>query len=336
MLFDSHIQYLQAGSDIISTATYVHHFARQILLISCRYIRPSSYQCSFITFERAGFSHEEAVIQMREAVQIAQRAKDAYMRKNPGRSIKIALSLGPLGAMLQPPQEYSGNYPPPYGPALPTAGGEIQDEMMNNAEEALIQFHFERLDVFASDPATWAAIDIIAFETVPLAREALAIRKAMHQFYQRPIPAKPWWISFVIAEGSSFIDAAAQKAGAALCSSPRNAMPPNAIGINCTDIPRLEPVLDRICLDHPDIIRDYWLVVYPNGGWHYDPVTKQWHSASELVAKAGRSLEETWANQLYAAIESHRSRWRGVVIGGCCKCGVSHIEMLRRRVDQAE
>ena len=143
---------------------------------------------------------------MRKGVALAVQAKAAFLEKHPdvpACDIKIALSLGPLGAMLPVAQEYNGLYPPPYGPqsydeaqtsSAPRRTFNAQERATGadtNAEHALADFHLARLHVFSEDAETWEHVDCVAFETVPLAREVRAIRRAMGELTTRGARAGP-------------------------------------------------------------------------------------------------------------------------------------------------
>jgi len=201
-VLNAHLAFLRAGA--------------QIILIS-------TYQCSSFTFDKAGYSAENAREIMSKCVRLADEARSRFgAERRETRStesaapeesdtaVKIALSLGPFGAGLSPAQEFVGYYSPPFGPRGYTPGGgncnafAKDDEGRRKEDEAtaaLAQFHFERLCVFADDEATWDVLDFIAFETVPLVREIRAIRMAMANLERNAIKRKPWWISFVFPEG---------------------------------------------------------------------------------------------------------------------------------------
>lgn len=127
-----------------------------------------------------------------------------------------SLSLGPLGAQLAPGQEYSGLYPPPYGPtpnispsifsytkeAIEATSSTSSDfkSSGNLIEDALTSFHLTRLFQFSSSE-DWGKVSLIAFETIPNLIEARAIRRAMYLFNTLPFHAttsiKPFYISYV-------------------------------------------------------------------------------------------------------------------------------------------
>jgi homocysteine S-methyltransferase len=85
-----HCDYLLAGADVITTA---------------------SYQASFDGFAKHGYSKQEAIEFMQLSVALAFRAREEAMKILP-RKIKplVAASVGPYGASLADGSEYRGNY----------------------------------------------------------------------------------------------------------------------------------------------------------------------------------------------------------------------------------
>jgi homocysteine S-methyltransferase len=88
-----HADYLQAGADILITA---------------------SYQASPAGFQQQGYSAAEAANLLQRSVRLAQEARDAFWaegQNRPGRSRPlVAASVGPYGAYLADGSEYSGQY----------------------------------------------------------------------------------------------------------------------------------------------------------------------------------------------------------------------------------
>lgn len=119
--------------------------------------------------------------------------------RNGGARPSVVLALGPYGATTAPGSEYSGLYPPPYGlgdvksspphtnayplSPSPTAGSESCPE--SESEEALEQFHHDRLMIYASSAERWNQVRWVGFETIPLLREIRAIRKAMYKMEKK-------------------------------------------------------------------------------------------------------------------------------------------------------
>ncbi|KDN32933.1 hypothetical protein RSAG8_13980, partial [Rhizoctonia solani AG-8 WAC10335] len=126
----AHLAFLRAGSSIILTATY---------------------QCAPETFTRAGYTRDQTVAITHKAIALAVRAREEYMNTTPSGTPtpRIALSLGPFGATLSPAAEFSGIYPPPYGPSQPVTffAGEKAPEDELKAEDTLFEFHLNRISM---------------------------------------------------------------------------------------------------------------------------------------------------------------------------------------------
>ena len=87
-----HLDYLRAGADCISTA---------------------SYQVSAQGYREIGRSAHDADRALRLSMELAEQARADYARENP-RRIWIAASLGPFGAALHNGAEYHGRYDLPF------------------------------------------------------------------------------------------------------------------------------------------------------------------------------------------------------------------------------
>ncbi|KAG8653897.1 homocysteine S-methyltransferase 2 isoform X2 [Manihot esculenta] len=162
-----HLDYLEAGADIIITA---------------------SYQATIQGFEAKGCSGEESEALLKKSVEIACEARDIYYERcqaetsdgnNDNRVLKrrpilVAASVGSYGAYLADGSEYSGNY-----------GDEI-------TLETLKAFHRRRVQVLAESGA-----DLIAFETVP--------NKAFAELLEEENIKIPSWFSFNSKDGVNVV-----------------------------------------------------------------------------------------------------------------------------------
>ena len=83
-----HLDYLRAGADCISTASY------QVSALGCREL---------------GRDADDADRALRLALDLASQARSLYREENP-RSVQVAASLGPYGAALHNGAEYHGCY----------------------------------------------------------------------------------------------------------------------------------------------------------------------------------------------------------------------------------
>ncbi|GLB37084.1 putative homocysteine S-methyltransferase [Lyophyllum shimeji] len=302
LVVEAHLAFMRAGARIVLTDTY---------------------QASFETFEKAGYSHWEAKEAFLRSVHLADQARASFvsLTTEPSVIVKLGLSLGPFGAGLSPGQEYDGYYPPPYGPAAysdkePNRNSFDKDAVEDERRsiQALAKFHLDRLLVFARDPETWKMIDVIAFETIPLVREVAAIRQAMSSLKDAlaaegvDFVPKPWWTSFVLPNGrcpqTQFPGGpnmtVRDLVSAALAGTPTDHatdffLTPTGIGINCTS-PALIPELVQEISWAVEKLRGTqehapWLVLYPDGGDIYDTNTRSWVVASQ-------DKKDSWAVNL--------------------------------------
>lgn len=117
-----HLDYLQAGADIITT---------------------SSYQASFEGFARRGLDRLQAARLMQLSVDLALQARQRFMAGQPEGATAplVAASVGPYGAMLADGSEYRGDY------GLSVA--------------QLMDFHRPRLAVLAASGADLLACETI-------------------------------------------------------------------------------------------------------------------------------------------------------------------------------
>ena len=286
---------------------------------------------------------------MRKAVHLAHEARSRYLDEDPvqvSRNIRVILAVGPFGATLTPTQEFDAFYPPPYGPqafdsSLPNCelvNSFARPEDETEAVEALAQFHAERLRIFTTDQETWNLIDGIAFETIPLRREVLAIRRAVETLRQESQSSafKPWWISTLYPEGSfpekrsdGIHVSSAEIVEATLDGTPPR---PDGIGVNCTGTIHLRSIIQALTENvkaRSDLTEIPSLVLYPNGGDEWDPNTKTWQQCA-----AGDEKAEVWASQLDGLVKTIQRDgfWREILVGGCCRAGPTEIAALVRRV----
>lgn len=117
-----HLDYLKAGADVITTA---------------------SYQASFDGFAKQGYTKEKAIELMRLATTLATEARTDALLNNfiKGPLPLVAASVGPYGASLADGSEYRGDY------------GLSVGELMS--------FHRERMQVLAQSSADLLAFETI-------------------------------------------------------------------------------------------------------------------------------------------------------------------------------
>ncbi|KAD3338260.1 hypothetical protein E3N88_33781 [Mikania micrantha] len=217
-----HLDYLEAGADIIITASY--------------------QQATIQGFEAKGYSSEDGESMLRKSVEIACEARDLYYQicrdavidyTDDGRIFKhrpilVAASVGSYGAYLADGSEYSGDY------------GDAMDL------EFLKGFHRRRVQVLAESGA-----DLISFETIPNKLEAQAFSELLEEGIN--IPA---WFAFNSKDGVNVVGGDSLAECARIADSCKKVV---AVGINCTPprfigglISKIKKVTNKPILVYPN------------------------------------------------------------------------------------
>ncbi|KAF8552200.1 Homocysteine S-methyltransferase [Imleria badia] len=319
LLVQAHLSFLRAGARTLLTSTY---------------------QAAYNTFDREGYSREQAHRIMSNAISIAARARDIFCAENERvhqNDIRIVLSLGTYGSTVSPMQDWDGIFPPPYGPKAYSAteanttsfGDDV--EGMDRSIQALTEFHTERLLAYAHIPETWDLIDVIAFETIPLAREVTAIRRAVTtvaaSLRAEGGDMKAWWLSAVFPNGrcSETLVPGGGHIGAkevadlmvreGVDAEGRALVVPSGIGFNCVAVEHLHGLLgefEEACTQVIGGGRKWpWLVIKPNGG------------------------ETGWADSVMGCVDKACGQgWGGLIVGGCCYAGPDDIAQLAPKLER--
>jgi homocysteine S-methyltransferase len=304
-LLKVHKSFVEAGADILLTATYQASFEG---------FSSTSRNDSNTTANKTGsfYSREEAKRLMCSAVPLA---RSAFGNNKKGI---IALSLGAYGATTIPSTEYTGIYPPMEG------------------KLALERWHTQRMMTFEQHLETWEDVDLVAFETLPRDDEILAVRGAMRLLSRQ----KPFWISCVfpnddekLPDGSEIIDITRSMLFRVAFKETIFSYPPvpMGIGINCTKVQKLDSLIrkfeDAAALLHMPLPH---LVIYPDGAHDltYDSTSQIWIPINDAT------VVRQWDEELFSIVQNVRTRekWAGVIVGGCCKTKPQHISRLRERI----
>jgi len=242
----------------------------------------ATYQATFAGFARRGIDTAAAAGLMCEAVAAAAGARDEFWAEESNRVGRlrplVAASIGPYGAMLADGSEYRGHY------AL--------------AEAELADFHRPRLQVLAH-----AGADLLACETLPCLREALALARVLQEF-----PDTCAWVSFSCRDGEHNCEGEEiGECAARLQDYPQIV----AVGVNCTPPQYVASLLRqmRVRTDKP-------LLAYPNSGESYQAASKRWGG------HAGALQFGEQARRWFAA--------GARLIGGCCRTGPQEIRSVKR------
>jgi homocysteine S-methyltransferase len=247
----------------------------------------ASYQATPQGFAQRGISEAEALELVALSVRLADEARREYLAGNPGAGpLLIAGSVGPYGAYLADGSEYRGDYV--------LSRSEFKD------------FHRPRIEALVN-----AGVDLLACETLPSFTEAEALLALVEEF---DVEA---WFSFTLRDGGHISDGTPLAEVARLCGAqPRVA----AVGVNCVPLDLVSPSLEalRKATDLP-------LIVYPNSGESYDPVTKTWGAAATGHSEPG--------GKPLAGVAEGYGIWRELgarAVGGCCRTTPRDIAAVAR------
>ena len=223
-----HLAYFRAGAQVATTA---------------------SYQATFEGFAAGGISEPDAAGLMRRSVELALEARRRYrLESGTERTLLVAASIGPYGAMLADGSEYRGDY------------------RLDLAE--LSDFHRARLHVLAGTGA-----DLLALETIPSLIEAQALVELLAD-----LPEARAWLSFSCADGGRLRRGDPIEAAVDLADAAPGVV---AVGINCTEPPHVAELVGRIARRTAKPI-----VVYPNGGERWNAGRRAWTGPVAELAPA--------------------------------------------------
>ncbi|OCG25505.1 homocysteine S-methyltransferase [Gilliamella sp. App2-1] len=240
----------------------------------------ASYQASPLGFKKKGITFEESIKLIKTSVELAQQAKLQYLNEtNRNKTLLIAGSVGPYGAYLANGSEYTGDY--------------------QLTESEFIVFHRDRIQALID-----AKVDILACETLPSFAEIKALVKLIQQF-----PTINAWFSLTLKDAQHLSDGSPLSQVIDYLNNIEQIV---SIGINCIALESVTPALEVL-----NKLTSKPLIVYPNSGEQYNPITKQWHKNHQHNC--------TFSNQLPTWVKLGAK-----LIGGCCQTTPNDIEEIVR------
>lgn len=251
--------------------------------VGADFVITSSYQASIDGFKRRGLNETESLALMKKSVELAKKARDDYLNEcKQSKTLLIAGSIGPYATLLADGSEYRGDY------------------QLTHNEYAT--FHRPRVRALIE-----AGIDFLSIETIPSVSEVKSQLKLLTEF-----PTITAYFSFNLRDTEHLCD------GTPLSEfmNEVNAQPQIiAIGINCIALEKVSGALKTL-----KNLTDRPLLVYPNSGEIYDPITKTWscHNNKDRLV-------------------DHIDEWIKLgakMIGGCCRTGPLDIQQIAEKLKQ--
>ncbi|CRL19423.1 Homocysteine S-methyltransferase [Penicillium camemberti] len=245
-----------------------------------------------------------------DVVRVAEEAKQ--------NTAKLALSVGPYGAIMNPSQEYSGEY-----------------DQAHSSMESLHAWHTERLKLFTGITDIRSRLGYISFETLPRSDEIKATRKALDDTVE--LAGIPFWTTCVYPDDKMTLPSgeSVREAVDAMLNPKVAKATPWGVGINCTNVWKLDKLLREYENAISDMIREgqvqQWpaLVLYPDGvnGEKFNYDTMRW----ELPEDERYTIKTPWEEQVAQVVRATQDRgnWPQIVVGGCCLSTSDTIGRLR-------
>ena len=277
---------LWSARALIEHPEFVREVHRQYFEAGANAAITDSYQATEAGFGAKGYTAEQARNWIRRAAELAREAKNDVLLDHPEwvpEDLLVAGAIGPYGAYLADGSEYTGAY--------------------ELSRDEYVKFHQLRLNALLDGGA-----DVLAIETQPRLDEVLTV---LSMIDNRDVTC---WVT-VTLKGGAMPDGTDLEAFAkAMDANPQV----EAFGINCVKREWVEPALLKM--------REFTqkpLVVYPNSGETYDPVTKTWHAAGPH--------EPSWSH--YVPLWEKTG---ALCLGGCCRTLPQDISEIARLVGAAQ
>jgi homocysteine S-methyltransferase len=187
----------------------------------------------------------------------------------------------------------------PYGAYL--ADGSEYTGVYPASDAELRAYHEPKIHTLSETGA-----DALALETIPSLRETAILADLLTAL------DTPTWVSFCCRDATHLHDGASVAEAIALV---RDLPCVFALGANCTAPAHIAGLIRLVKTEAPR----QRVVVYPNSGEVYQAATGTWHGTSE--PESFRKLVAEWM-----ALGAD-------IVGGCCRIGPAHIEVIRSVVD---
>lgn len=277
---------LWSARALIEHPEFVREVHRQYFEAGANAAITDSYQATEAGFGAKGYTAEEARNWIRRAAELAREAKNDVLLDHPEwipEDLLVAGAIGPYGAYLANGSEYTGDY--------------------HLTRDEYVKFHQLRLDALLDGGA-----DVLAIETQPRLDEIEAV---LSMIENRNVTC---WVTVTLKDGVMPDGTALETFAKAMDANPQV----EAFGLNCVKREWVEPALLKM-----RELTQKPLVVYPNSGETYDPVTKTWHAAGPH--------EPSWSH--YVPLWEKTG---ALCLGGCCRTLPQDISEIARLVGAAK
>lgn len=272
---------LWSAKALVEKPRVIYDIHYDYLKAGAEIIISSTYQASAEGFIKGKIadSEESAAILIKKSVELAIEARDDYAQNTGTDSRKVAASIGPYGAILGNGAEYSGDY-------------------LGITSNDLIAFHQSRLNVIVETRP-----DLLALETIPNFEEVRVLVELANA------SKIPFYVSLSLKDAETLADGTSLKQVVSWVTEHSTKGRLLALGANCFPIAIALQVIASFCG-----LSSVPIIVYPNSGELYDPVTKSWEKAPN-----------------HDTLFANACKWYAngaTYIGGCCRTTPEDIRLL--------
>jgi homocysteine S-methyltransferase len=351
-----HGDWLQAGSDIITTVTYQCHFGlvkSKSTVDHQHYDNNKSNNNEVISQSTMSDMIQNGVLLARNAIQqyldptttttttttTSNTTDSSTSTTIPKLGPFVVASTGPYGAAMADGSEYTGAYPP------------------HVTQQALKDFHQQKAKVL------WDChSDGLAVETIPNLQEVGVVCQVLKELQQEQEQKHQsqqgiassgsgrrvccCWISLACRNGTEMNDGNLLQDALHVIQS----MDPHhqyiaAIGVNCCDSAHI-PSLVNIIAHHvvhnssPQTgLSPRGIVLYPNSGESWNASKNKWDDATgvddtqftDRLLEAVAIIQDIW-DKRSVEIGSSSITMPRIILGGCCRTSDKTIATLRKRI----
>lgn len=272
---------LWSAKVLIEAPELIYQVHMDYLRVGADLLITASYQASVQGFARRGIDTDQALALIKKSVDLAKQARDDYQTEiGQNKTVVVVGCVGPYATLLADGSEYRGDY--------------------QLSHDEYVAFHKPRVQALVE-----ADIDILGFETIPSISEVKSQLRLLADF-----PTMTAYISFSLRDAEHICDGTPLTTVIELVNAQPQVI---GVGVNCIALDKVSAALATI-----NKLTDKPLLVYPNSGELYDPVTKTWMSRSDKLS-----------------LVDHVDEWLQLgakMIGGCCRTGPRDIAEIADKI----
>lgn len=272
---------LWSAKVLIENPELIYQVHLDYLRVGADFLITASYQASVQGFARRGIDEKQALELIKKSVDLAKQARDDYRTEiGQHKTVLVAGCVGPYATLLADGSEYRGDY-----------------QLSHNE---YVAFHRPRIQALVE-----AGVDFLCIETIPSISEIESQLQLLADF-----PTMTAYFSFSLRDAGHICDGTPLSTVTALVNVQPQVI---GVGVNCIALDKVSDVLAIL-----NNLTDKPLLVYPNSGEQYDPVTKTWLSRNDKLS-----------------LVDHIDEWLRLgakMIGGCCRTGPRDIAQIADKI----